>query len=276
MFLNAVVLTLQEILEAALLISVMLVLVRVLKSLWPEIELRYTLWVWGAIGCGVLGAWAYALMMPVIAEWFDYVGQEVFNAAFQFLTILLLVVFCYGQAPAGTQPGIWRQRMTALCLILVITLAIMREGSEIILYMQGILGQPEAVTPVLLGNLVAAGIGVSSGVILFFALQALKPLHAFRIAVILLGLFAGNMAAQAVLLLTQADWLPYTMQVWDSSGLIPEYTVTGQLLYALVGYEATPSVLQLVSYIAAFLLLAISPLFRKAWTSTGENIHESP
>ena len=58
---------------------------------------------------------------------------------------------------------------------------------------------------------------------------------ALRIGMVLLALFAGNMAAQAILLLTQADWLPYTPALWDSSDRLPEYTVSVQLLYALVG-----------------------------------------
>ena len=269
MFLNAVILILQEILEAALLVSVLLVLTQVLHSgIQPASQtgpVARSRWVWVAIFCGMFGAWAYAMLMPGIAQWFDYVGQEVTNAAFQLLTIGLLLVFSYGHLARGHGRGAVGQGTADLCLIGIITLAITREGSEIILYLLGIAGQPELVTPVLLGSLVAAGIGISSGVILYFGLLALHARLALKIAVILLALFAGNMAAQSVLLLTQADWLPYSMQVWDSSGLIAEYTVTGQLLYALVGYEATPSLLQLISYAAALLLLAFSPLFRRAW-----------
>ncbi len=86
-----------------------------------------------------------------------------------------------------------------------------------------------------------------------------------RIGLVLLALFAGNMAAQTILLLTQADWMPYTPQLWDTTGLLTEYSVTGQLLYALIGYEATPSLAQAVSYVAAMLLLASTPLFRQSW-----------
>jgi high-affinity iron transporter len=86
-----------------------------------------------------------------------------------------------------------------------------------------------------------------------------------RIGLILLALFAGNMAAQSIQLLTQADWLASTPQLWDSSALLTEYSVTGQLLYALIGYEATPSLAQAISYVAAMLLLASTPLFRQSW-----------
>ena len=70
------------------------------------------------------------------------------------------------------------------------------------------------------------------------------------------------------MLLTQADWLPYTAELWNSSTLIPEYSVTGQLLYALVGYEANPSILQVIFYFSSALLIAFSPLFLLAWRNS--------
>ena len=72
---------------------------------------------------------------------------------------------------------------------------------------------------------------------------------------VLLTLVAAGMASQAAQLLIQADWLPSQYPVWDSSWLVAEQTVTGQLLYALIGYEATPAPLQLFIYAAAILLL---------------------
>jgi high-affinity iron transporter len=149
----------------------------------------------------------------------------------------------------------------------LVALSIIREGSEIILYLEGILGQPENVSTVLMGSLTGAGLGISSGIVLFYGLMMFRQAVSQRIAMVLLAFFAGNMTAQAVLLLNQADWLPYTPQLWDTSSLLPEYSVAGQLLYALVGYEANPSVLQAVGYGLAWWLVVLSPLFRKGWLS---------
>jgi high-affinity iron transporter len=63
------------------------------------------------------------------------------------------------------------------------------------------------------------------------------------------------------------------LPVWDSSGWISETSVTGQLLYALLGYEATPSLKQLVFYgatLVAFLLVIVIPrLLRGASAERG-------
>jgi high-affinity iron transporter len=266
LFLNAVILVLQEILEAALLISVMLVLAHELRRhTIAGFDLRLG-WVIYAVVLGTAGALLYAWLTPTVSEWFDYVGLEVVNACMQFFIIVFLLGFCYALKPKDFAAGArLRSTVARVCMICVVALGITREGSEIILYGAGIMGQPENVTPVVLGGLMAAGIGISSGWFLFNGLISLKPNVAFRTALVLLAMFAGNMAAQGVILLTQADWLPYTIELWDSSHLLAEYSVPGQLLYALVGYEATPSLLQAGAYLLAALLVLTSPLFLLAW-----------
>ncbi len=266
MFLNAVILVLQEILEAALLISVMLVLAHELRRYaLAGYDLRVR-WVVYAIVLGTAGALFYAWLTPTVSEWFDYVGLEVVNACMQWFIIVFLLGFCYALKPRVVAANARiRSIVASVCMICVVALGITREGSEVILYIGGIMGQPENLTPVVLGGLMAAGIGISSGWFLFNGLISLKPKVAFRTALVLLALFAGNMAAQGVLLLTQADWLPFTVELWDTSNLLAEYSVPGQLLYALVGYEATPSLLQAGVYLLAALLVLTSPLFLLAW-----------
>ena len=267
MFLNSVILVLQEILEAALLISVMLVLTHELRRHWRDCFQLRTIWVLYSVAWGVAGAIVYAWLMPTVSVWFDYSGLEVINACMQFFIIFFLLGFCYVLNPKvfETQASL-RSTIASVCMVCVVALGITREGSEIILYGAGIMGQPENISPVVLGGLMATGIGISSGWFLFYGLVSLKHSAAFRTAFVLLALFAGNMAAQGVLLLTQADWLPYTVELWDSSSLLPEYTVPGQLLYALIGYEATPSLLQGGAYLLAALLVLSSPLFMLALT----------
>ena len=62
------------------------------------------------------------------------------------------------------------------------------------------------------------------------------------------------MTLQASGLLIQADYLPSGL-AWDSSDWLPEDSVAGQLLYAMLGYEATPAPAQLWAYGGAVLLM---------------------
>jgi len=77
----------------------------------------------------------------------------------------------------------------------------------------------------------------------------------------LLSLVAAGMLSQAVLLLIQADWLPSQLPLWDTSEWLSENSVTGQLLYALIGYEATPTALQAFFYFGGLLLFLVVAVF---------------
>jgi high-affinity iron transporter len=267
MFLSTVILVLQEILEAALLISVLLVLSRLLTRSSNEHLVISNRWLPFAALFGLAGAWLYAAMMPVVSEWFDYVGLEIINGTIQIIILAILCLFCFMFSNSNRITRISLLASLAPVLMCVmVALGITREVSEIILYMNGVMATPVNVSPAILGSVIAAGIGVSSGIVLYFLILSLSVTWSYRICMLLLALFAGNLASQATLLFTQADWLPYTRELWNSSGFIPEYSVTGQLLYALIGYEANPSLLQVVVYFCSALLIVFSPLFRLAWT----------
>lgn len=266
MFLSTVILVLQEILEAAMVISVLLALSRLLsRSSKERVRISFG-WLPYACAGGLAGAWLYAWFTPEISEWFDYVGLEITNAVIQVAILATLVVFCFMFTRNNRDHRtVVLNRLAPVLMSAIVALGITREVSEIILYLNGVLANPVNVSPTILGAVMAAGIGVSSGIVMYYLLLSMPVAWSYRIAMLLLALFAGNMASQATLLLTQADWLPYTRELWDSSSLIPEFSVTGQLLYALVGYEANPSLSQAVTYVVCALLIAFSPLFLLAW-----------
>ncbi|MDR0780882.1 MAG: FTR1 family protein [Pseudomonadales bacterium] len=263
MFLNAVILVLQEILEASLLLSVLLALACLQRaSVRPPQG-----WALLSVVCGILGSWVFAMAVPTVSAWFDYTGQEAMNVAFLLTTIaLVLVLGCVWRGEAQAMPR--SRAIGTFCLVVIVTFAITREGSEIILYTQGIRNESESMARILLGILVATGISVSCSALLYFALRALPSRHALRVTVLLLALFAGNLAMQTILSFMQADWLPYTMELWNSEAILSESSIAGRLLSALIGYEATPSLAQLTAYAAAFAATACTPLFRHAWRRT--------
>lgn len=276
MFLNTVIIVLQETIEAALLIAVLLVLTHLFsKRGYGSFSLQ-TRWVVVSIVIGSIGAVIYSYYTSQISVMFDYTGQEVFNAGIHLLSFILIFLLAFlvpnERLAQNAQQKIW---LVAFCMTGIVVFAIVREGSEIILYIGGIAGQGENFSRVLLGGSIGAGIGVSTGVILFYSLINLSVNWSFRACLILLCLIAGNMCSQVVLLLTQADWLFFTPIAWDSSSGLPENSIIGQLLYALIGYEATPSILQVVVYLIGITLIVVSPLFRKAWPQQRYVIGES-
>ena len=268
MFTNAVILILEEVIEASLLISVLLALNFSFAKIWHWNRAPGVTWVYLSILFGTAGAWIYASYTPQVSEWFDYIGQEIVNAGILSASMLWLFLLAYASSKNIRQPLFVETRysITALCMISMVFLGIVREGYEIILYLDGVARQPENLAAVLIGGAIGSGIGISCGIFLYYSLMSLEVRWTLRLSLILLALVAGNLAAQIVQMLTQADWLPFSEIAWDSSSLLSENSVAGHLLFALVGYEATPSVLQLVCYFLAMTVVIVSPLNRLAWS----------
>jgi high-affinity iron transporter len=260
---NAVILILQETLEAALLISV-------LAAVCYLHRFRFGWLSWGVV-LGIALASLYASQLQVVSEWFDYVGQEVVNAALQAAVSILLVVLYlvlprspFNRSTAIPYPANRGNQASLLTAMAIVMLAVAREGSEIVLYLGGLIRQGDHIEAVLIGSSLGFGIGLSIGVLMFYGLLGLPARWVVRVTSFLLALFSGNMLSQAAMQLIQADWLSAGQPVWDSSGLVPEHTVMGQLLYALVGYEATPPAWYVAAYVTGFLGVAAAIALRRA------------
>jgi high-affinity iron transporter len=257
MLLTSVILILQEILEAAMLISILAVISRQ--------QQRQLTWLPAGLLSGGILALLYAANMRSISEWFDYVGQEVVNAALQVSIALAIVLLtwlvCAARARGSLEqnrPGTSLDRRFVHVAALTISLAVTREGSEIAVYLGGFMQQPDKLQAVLTGSAIGAGIGISFGFLIYYGLLALRGRHGAWLPLLLLGLFCGNMLSQSALQLTQADLLPAGPFLWDSSAWLPESSVIGRLLYALVGYESRPSALEVCAYLLGVSAVLVS------------------
>lgn len=262
MILNAVVLVLREFLEAALVISVFLALSTMLKY-----DRR---WIFVAFAFGFITATLYAVNLGAISMAFEGVGQEVFNATVHGIIYLSLILYVISIWPAKYSVK-WR-RVGVVAMIIAVTFATAREGAEVYLYISGFVTIPDMLTPVLMGGAVGAGIGASVGVFFYYLLVNLSLNKGLWSSYFIIVLLAGSMVSQAVQFLVQADIIQYATPVWDSSSLIAENSLAGQLLYALIGYEATPSAFQVKAYLLCILLLLCASV--ASWYITKKVSHE--
>ena len=72
------------------------------------------------------------------------------------------------------------------------------------------------------------------------------------------------MAAQAAGFLVQADWLPSLRDpFWDTSGLLSQQSVLGNLLSVLIGYLDRPAGIQVLFYaVTLSTILVLSRIYR--------------
>lgn len=242
MILEAVVIVLREVLEAALLISLLLLACR-------QTQTRSS-WLLPSAVLGLLGASLYASQVAWVSEQFDYSGQEIINSLLQLLIFacICLVFFCMRRQPP-------LRTLMMMSMGTAVALALSREASEIFLYLQGFIGVEGFSGPALAGATIGAVTGISAGVLVFYLLAWLELKQTNLMLQILLAVVVAGIVTQAVSLLEQVDRIPYSPAIWDTSAWIAEDSLLGQLLYALLGYEATPSIWHALTYVSSLLAL---------------------
>ena len=245
MFLTSVIIVLREVLEAALLLSIFFsVATRMLYS---------RRWLAVAVASGIVAAILYGNSIGPISEAFDGIGQELLNAAIQ---LIIAAILYFVVIKIAVSRSIDKSKTSlGIAMGIAIVLAITREGSEIYIYLVGFIHIKDAFNSVVFGGLLGAGIGFSIGALFFFWLLAI-PLQKISITIsILLSAVAAGMVSQAINLFIQVDWLSAQQPVINMENWLPESSIPGQLLYALVGYESRPGALQLTCYLATFFSL---------------------
>ncbi len=249
---TTVIIVLREVLEASLLISILAAV-----SGTTGISRR---WVGLGLALGLGGAIAFSFGIVAVSEWLDGFGQEVVSAAMQVTMYLCLLSIALLVLRQSRKPGDQNSCIRAL-MAATVALAVTREGFEVLVYVYGFLDAPSQLLTVLMGAVIGTGIGVSSGVLLYYALRSPAVRDRPAVGFCLLGLVGSGLLLQATTLLMQADWLPGKAPLWDTSSWVPENSVTGQLLYVLIGYEATPTAIQVKVYLAGLLALVVTALW---------------
>ena len=213
MLLTAVIIVLREVLEAALLISI-------LSALSSMLGIARN-WAGWSLVSGLCGAITLAYYVDVISELFEGVGQEVTNAAIQLGIYILLGVFVYMAMQTGELMH-RRERALKIIMACIVALAITREGFEVLVYVTGFSMDLRQLLTVLVGTTVGASIGISAGVLTYYLLISLRDPWSQSSGMGLLFLVAAGLLSQAAQLLIQADWLPSNLPVWDSSSVVAE------------------------------------------------------
>jgi len=228
-------------------------------------------WVAFGVGGGVLGACLVAAFAGELQSLFEGSGQEIFNAAVLLLAVVMLTWHNVWMAGHGRQMAREMRAMgqqvaagerTLAALAIVVGVAVLREGSEVVLFLYGIASQPGTTTASLLaGGALGLVAGAATSALMYYGLLAIPAHKLFRVTAGLITLLAAGMAAQAVLFLQQAGYLQVLMStVWDTSWLLPQDSIVGRLLHTLVGYSDAPNGLQIVAYCAT--IIAITLLMR--------------
>jgi high-affinity iron transporter len=262
--LGALIIVFREVIEAGLIVGIVMAATRGVagRGRWISI----------GVGGGVLGAGVVAMFAGVISDAFQGAGQELFNASVLGVAVIMLMwhnawMARHGREIAdemrrvGTAVSEGAKPLTALAI--VVGLAVLREGSEVVLFLYGIMASGTTGSALLIGGVLGIAGGAAFTALTYLGLLAIPNRHIFSVTSWLIALLAAGMAAQAVQFLNSAGLvvaLDHTL--WDTSWLLSEKSIFGRLLHTLIGYIDRPTEMQLLVYIAT--LIAMFLLMRVA------------
>jgi high-affinity iron transporter len=248
----------REVLEAALIIGIVAAATHSIKN--------SRRWLAAGLLAGLAGAGVVAAFTDAIGNFASGFGQELFNAIVLGIAVVMLAwhniwMSSHGAALAASARSVGSDiregRSECSVLLLIVGLAVLREGSETVLFLYGIAASGGSSKASMMGGgVIGLTLGVAAGYAIYAGLLRVPLRWFFTATSVLVLLLAAGMASQAALFLIQADMLPsLASPLWDTSAALPENGVLGMLLHSLVGYDSRPAGMQLVFYIAALALI---------------------
>jgi high-affinity iron transporter len=260
----ALIIVFREVIEAGLVVGIVLAVTRTVVG--------SRLWIAAGIVGGVAGSCVVAVFTGALAAAFAGSGQVRFNAAILAVAVVMLAWHKIWMARHGremaaqlkaTGEAVSAGSQTLAALAIVVGIAVLREGAEVVLFLYGIaIADGGPAVSLVLGGLAGFVLGGAVSCLTYLGLVRIPGRYLFAVTSALIAFLAAGMAAQCVAFLEAAgtvDVLGNT--VWDTSGVLSEKSILGRILHTLIGYSDAPTVLQLIAYVVVlaviFLLMRI-------------------
>jgi high-affinity iron transporter len=230
-------------------------------------------WVAGGVAAGVLGACVVALFTGGLSQLFHGVGQELFNACILGVAVVMLGWHNVWMARHGrelaaemraTGEAVVEGSKSLAALGAVVMIAVLREGSEVVLFLYGVAAaEGGASAGMLVGGLAGLVLGALVCLLTYLGLLTIPTRYLFAVTSTLIALLAAGMASQAIAFLEQADILTaLDRTVWDTSWILRDGSFLGRALHTLIGYVDQPTAMQVIVYAATLgVILLLMKLF---------------
>jgi len=259
----AVLLAFREGLEAALVLGVVL---SVLRRIERQDQAKFA---WLGAGLAAMLSLVAGVGLHTLGAGFEGRAEEIFEGLTMLLAggVLTWMIFWMsrqGRAIQGQVEQDVRQaaeREGGWAVFSLVFLAVVREGIELALFLTAAAFTVTAAATysgALLGLILAA----LAGWLIFASTTRLNVRAFFRVTSILLVVFAAGLVGRGVHELNEAGIIPAVVEhVWDISSLLDEHSGVGQILQALLGFNANPSLTELMAYTGYWVvaLLALRP-----------------
>jgi high-affinity iron transporter len=258
--LAALIIVFREVIEAGLVVGIVLAATRGIR--------RSRVWIAAGVIAGVGASMIVAAFTSAIASAFQGYGQELFNATILATAVLMLAWHNIWMARHGRElaadmrhagEAVSTGQKTLAALAIVVGTAVLREGAEVVLFIYGIaIAGGSTALSLFVGGVFGLLAGSLLSALTYLGLIHIPSRYLFSVTSILIAFLAAGMASQCVGFLQQADIVSILQgTAWNTSGVLPESSIAGRVLHALIGYSEEPTILQVVVQVATLLIILV-------------------
>ncbi len=267
-------LTLREGVEVSLIIGIILgTLVKLDRP-----HLRSSVWL--GVGLASIFSLGAAVIIHSVGTSFTGRSEEIFEGVTMVIAAIVLtwVIFWMNRQAQNLNRNLEADVRTATseqgrwALFCLAFFAVLREGIEIGLFLTTTtftMGITMTDLGALLGLIVAIAVTGT-----FVASISRMQLKTFFISTsVLLILFSAGLVGHAVHEFNEANLIPPLVNpLWDVSKILSESSALGQTLKVLFGYNANPSLTEVIAYFGYYVLILLIYRFSSAYSSARDEI----
>jgi high-affinity iron transporter len=254
----ALIIVFREVIEAGLIVGIVLAVTTGIA--------RRGRWVAAGIAAGVAGATLVAVFADALSDALAGIGQEVFNSSILALAVVMLSWHNIWMARHGRELAAHTKEIgeavaagsrSLAALAVVVGVAVLREGSEIVLFLYSLtLSGGASMWELLAGGVVGLLLGCAVSALTFFGLVKIPARYLFGVTTTLITFLAAGLAAQSIVFLQQGGLVTaLDRTAWDTSGILRDSSLIGRVLHTLVGYTDQSSGMQVVVYVITLLVI---------------------
>jgi high-affinity iron transporter len=264
--LGALIIVFREVIEAGIIVGILLAVTKGVPGRGR--------WVAAGVGAGVGGAMLLAVFAEQISSALAGIGQELFNAGVLAVAVFMLAWHNIWMARHGRElasqmkevgDAVAKGSRSLAAVAIVVAVAVLREGSEIVLFLYGlVIAGGSSTFGLVVGGLVGLLLGCGVSALTFLGLIKIPGRYLFGVTTFLITFLAAGLAAQSVVFLQQAG-IATVLEgtVWDTSAILSDSSLLGRVLHTLIGYTDQPSGLQLVVYtLTLIIIFGLTKVFR--------------
>jgi len=273
-------------------LEAVLVVVIILSYLKKTNQQHYNKYVYLGSILAIIASVIFAIIFTTLFGGFTGTLEQIFEGVTFIISgifIVTLVLWVSKEGPKMRQTlekkveqSIQKDKLLSLTILSFVI--IIREGIELVLLLTGATSigslDPSAV---IVGSLIGLGLSLIIGILIFFGVKTINLTVFFKVTNIILILFAAGLITYGVHELIEAGIVnPIISEVWNIKHILPEnfpddnpttpewLEITGSLLKVLFGYNANPSLLELIVYPVLLGLIGTISLY--LWKHNGISI----